>query len=198
MERRLRYPAGAFMAIEITKRLFTIDECLRMVEAGILSESDRIELIDGELVAMTPIGAPHNAAVDRANRAMVNATGDRAIVRTQGSVGLDEYNAPQPDVVLLRPQEDFYYYQLPGPSDILLIVEVADSSLQYDRKIKGRLYARLGVPEYWIADLQNACLFAYSEPSGESYGVVREFHRGDSIAPLLLPECRFQVDVLLP
>lgn len=186
------------MPVEITKRLFTVHDYHRMGEAGILSKDDRVELIYGEILAMSPIGPRHNAAVDRATRAMVNITGERAIVRVQGSVGLDEYDEPQPDVVLLRPKEDFYAPQLPGPPDILLIVEIAESSLEYDRSIKARLYAETGISEYWVADLKNDCLFVYSDLRDKSYRLVRQFHRGDFIAPQLLPECRLQIDVLLP
>ena len=186
------------MATQITKRLFTVHEYQRMAETGILSDRDRVELIHGEILAMSPIGPRHGAAVDRATRAMVNVTGDRAIVRVQGSVGLDEYNQPQPDIVLLRPKADYYASSNPTPADILLIVEVADTSLEYDRGPKEQLYAEARVPEYWVADVQNDCLFASSEPHDRSYRQVRQFHRGDLIAPLLLPECRLLVDVLLP
>ena len=115
-----------------------------MVNAGILSERDRVELIEGEILAMSPIGPPHGAALDRATRAMFTIVADKAIVRVQGSVGLGEYNEPQPDIVLMRPKDDFYAKELPGPSDILLIVEIAQSSLEYDRTIKARIYAERG------------------------------------------------------
>jgi Uma2 family endonuclease len=141
------------MPVEVTRRRFTADDYQRMGSAGILSEDDRVELIDGEIVAMTPIGPRHNAAVNRATRAMVLAVGNKAIVQVQGSVRLDLYHEPQPDLVLLRPRADDYASQLPGPSDILLIVEVADSSSDYDREVKSRVYAKAGIGEYWLADL---------------------------------------------
>jgi len=169
-----------------------------MGEAGILSEDDRVELIYGEVLAMSPIGPPHGAGTDRATRALVNICGDRAIVRVQGAVELNDYNEPQPDFVLLRPKDDFYYGQQPGPKDILMIIEIADSSLAYDRKVKSRLYAETGVPEYWLADIKNGILFAFSDSDGKSYTTIRQLHRGDSIAPRLLPECAVQVDVFLP
>ena len=169
-----------------------------MVDAGILSENDRVELIYGEVLALSPIGPRHCASVDRTLRLMVNLTGENAIVRIQGSVGLDEYNEPQPAIVLMRPREDFYASKHPGPSDILLIIEVAESSLQYDRGVKASLYADMAIVEYWVLDLKNSTLFAYSNPSEKSYRVVRPFHRGDVIAPSLLPDCRIEVDALLP
>ena len=146
---------------------------------------------------MSPIGSPHGAGVDRANREFVRITGDKAIVRVQGTVELNDYNEPQPDIVLLRPKDDFYATQHPGPADILLIVEVAQSSLEYDRTTKADIYARTGVPEYWIADLIQDFIFAYSDPREAAYRSVRHLQRGESIAPQLLPECRLRIDDLL-
>jgi Uma2 family endonuclease len=186
------------MATEISRRLFTVHDYHRMVDAGILSEDDRVELIHGEILAMSPIGPPHNAAILRATQSLVRIVGDRAIVGVQGSVRLDEYDEPQPDLYLLRPKNDFYASGHAGPADIFLIIEVADSSLEYDQDVKMHLYAETGVPEYWIADIQNECVIAYSDIEGNSYRHVRRFQRGDTLAPKLLPECRIPVDVLLP
>src|SRR2546428_3421807 len=161
------------MPVEITRRLFDVDDYHRMAKAGILSEDDRVELIDGEIVAMTPIGSRHNAAVDRANRSLTMALGDRAFVRVQGSVRLDRFREPQPDFVLLRPQADFYASRLPGPSDILLIIEVAESSLGYDRDVKARIYAQSAVPEYWLGDLDDRSVSCYSEPRDGTYQTLR-------------------------
>ena len=187
------------MAIEISKRLFTVHDYHRMVDAGILREGgDRVELIRGEVIAMSPIGPRHSAVVLRATRSLVRIVGDRAIVGVQGSVRLDEYDEPQPDLYLLRPKDDFYGSGHAGPSDIFLIIEVADTTLKYDRTVKMRLYAETAVPEYWIADLRNDCLVVYSDIHENTYRTIQRFHRGDTIAPRLLPECRIPVDVLLP
>lgn len=183
--------------MEITKRRFTAEDYQRMGRAGILSEDDRVELIDGDIVVMTPIGPRHCAAVDRATRAMVVLTGDRAIVRVQGSVRLDFYNEPEPDLVLLRPTPDFYASAHPGPADILLIVEIADSSIDYDRKVKAPIYARLGIREYWLADLNENLLSCYREPRDGVYHSVQQFRRGETVAPQSLPDCSIAVDVLL-
>ena len=188
----------ASMSAPITRKLFTVDDCLRMEKAGILSANDRAELIRGEILLMSPIGPRHGAAVDGANRAMGRLAGDAAIVRVQGAVELDRFAAPQPDIVLLRPKEDLYVGKNPGSPDIFLIVEVADSSLEYDTTVKLELYAILGIPEYWVADLQHNRLLVYCQPAGESYQTVTELHRGDTVAPQLLPVCRIPVDVLLP
>jgi len=186
------------MATEISKRLFTVDDYHRMVDAGILSENDRVELIHGEVLAMSPIGPPHNGTVMRATNALVPIVGNRAIVGVQGSVQLGKYDEPQPDIVLLRPRSDFYTTQHARPPDILLIIEIADSSIDYDRNIKADLYAETGVFEYWVADIKNNCLWTYSGIHERTYQVIRQFHRGDFITPQLLPDCRVQVDVLLP
>jgi Uma2 family endonuclease len=128
---------------------------------------------------------------------MVRLVGNRAIVRTQGTVVLDRFAAPQPDLALLRPKEDEYLSKNPSAEDIFLILEVADSSLEYDTTTKLALYAILGVSEYWVADLQNGKLFVYSEPDGDTYTARRELKPGDSVAPLLLPHCRIPVALLL-
>ena len=188
------------MSAEFSKKLFTVDDCYRMVEAGILCEDERIELIRGELIQMSPIGTRHMGIVDRLNKALSRLAGDDAIVRIQGTVVLNKFTAPQPDLALLRPREDFYIHKHPDASDIFLIIEVADSSRQYDTKVKSGLYATYGVHELWIADLQNEKVTCYTAPvrKRDSYRSVREFHRGDTIAPQLLPDCRLKVDLLLP
>ena len=185
------------MPVDITKRLFDVDDYHRMAEAGILSEDDRVELIDGEIVAMTPIGPRHNASVNRANHTLGKIVGDHAIVQVQGSVRLDRFREPQPDLVLLRPQPDFYASRLPGPSDILLIIEIAESSLDYDREVKAGIYAQSGVQEYWLVDLDDRSVSCYTEPRGGVYQGLRLCRSGQSIAPDALPECAIAVDVLL-
>jgi Uma2 family endonuclease len=185
------------MASLVTRKRFTADEYQRMGEVGILSEDDRVELIDGEIVAMTPIGTRHNACVNRANRALVRAAADDAIVQSQGSVRLDFYSEPQPDLVLLRPQADFYASRPAGPEDILLIVEVAQSSIQYDRDVKAPFYAAAGILEYWLVDLNTNVVWRYSSPAQGTYRSVEQYRRGQSISPAQLASCLIAVDVLL-
>jgi Uma2 family endonuclease len=134
----------------------------------------------------------------RATNSLLQIVEGRAIVGAQGAVRLDDYDEAQPDLVLLRPRADFYAKSHPGPDDILLVVEVADSTLEYDRVIKGALYAESGVREYWIADIAGDCVWRYTEPSGNSYRTIRKFTRGESITPDLLAACDIPVDVLLP
>jgi Uma2 family endonuclease len=116
----------------------------------------------------------------------------------RGSVRLDDYDEPQPDIVLLKPRDDFYAKGGASPNDVILIIEMADSSLKFDRKLKARLYAETGIPEYWVADLSGDCIFAYSERQERSYRVVCQSGKGEWLSPALLPECRIPVENLLP
>ena len=126
------------MSTEIQRRLFTVTDYYRMAEAGILQPKERVELIHGEILKMSPIGPRHQASIDSANRTIVPLVGNRAIVRVQGTAELDRFAALQPDLALLRPRDDFYVHKHPAGSDILFIVEVADSSLEYDTSVKSR------------------------------------------------------------
>jgi Uma2 family endonuclease len=185
------------MVVAPEKRRFTADEFLRMAETGILCEDDRLELIDGEVVEMTPIGLPHTASVSCATRALVMAVGDTAIVQPQGPVRLDLYYEPEPDLAVLRPRADFYASRRPGPDDVLLIIEIADSSIDYDRDVKAPIYAKAGIPEYWLADLNASLLTRYLSPERGAFRSIDQFRRGESIAPRLLPSCLVAVDVFL-
>jgi Uma2 family endonuclease len=185
------------MAAILTKRRFTADEYQRMVSAGILRENDRVELIDGQVLVMHAIGPRHNACVARGNRDLVRAAGDEAIVLPQGSVRLDVFYQPQPDLVLLRPRDDFYASRHAAPGDILLVIEVAETSLEYDRDVKAPVYAAAGVPEYWLADLNDNVVWCYSSPERGVYRSVEQRRRGQTLAPGLLPACAIAVDVLL-
>jgi Uma2 family endonuclease len=185
------------MATIFTKKRFTADEYGRMVAAGILREGDRVELIDGHVVVMHSIGPRHNACVARATRDLVRAALDHAVVLPQGSVRLDLFYEPQPDLVLLRPRDDFYASRHAAPRDILLVIEIADTSLEYDRDVKAPVYAAAGVPEYWLADLNANVVWRYSSPERGVYRVVDECRRGQSLAPQLLPSCAITVDALL-
>jgi Uma2 family endonuclease len=186
------------MATEVSRKLFTVNDYHRMVDAGILHEDDRVELIRGEIIAMSPIGPRHSAAVLRATQSLVRIAGDHAIVGVQGSIRLDEYDEPQPDLYLLRPKDDFYASGHAGAKDIFLIIEVADSSLIYDQTIKLELYAETNIPEYWVSDVQHDCVVAYSDLLEKSYRTTRQFRRGEKLVPMLLPHCAIPVDVLLP
>jgi Uma2 family endonuclease len=162
-------------------RPFTKNEYHRMIEAGILREDDRVELIEGNIIAMAPIGSRHVACVNRFNRLLNQALGDRAQVSVQNPVSLTRYSEPQPDIAVLRPREDFYSAALPGPEDILLIVEVADASAVADRQDKLPLYARAGIPEVWLVDWIEERVEVCQEPwTDGSYRVRHSCRSGPS------------------
>jgi Uma2 family endonuclease len=186
------------MVAVAARRRFTGDEYHRMAEAGILTEDDRVELIDGEVVQMSPIGARHAAAVKRCNRVLSRAVGDRALVSVQDPVRLDAYNEPQPDVALLRPRADDYAGGAPGPADLLLVVEAADTSLAQDRQTKLLGYAAAGVRETWLLDLPGDALEAHREPRPTGYALIRRYQRGERVSPEALPDVAVAVADLLP
>jgi Uma2 family endonuclease len=181
------------MGAKIEKRLFSVDDFYRMADAGIIRPEERLELIHGELITMSPIGLRHSAAVDRLNHAFVRLAGAKAIVRVQGTAALDKWCAPQPDLVLLRPRKDFYEARHPTAAETLLIVEVADSSLEYDTTVKKELYAILNVREYWVVDLRANQLIVHRDPEGDSYNAITTYHAGDAIAPRALRSSRIRV-----
>ena len=183
------------MASEVARRRFTVDEYLRMAEAGILTEDDRVELIDGEIVEMSPIGDRHVEAVNRCNRAFAPAlAAGRLITSVQNPVRLDGYNDPQPDVALVRPG----VRGAPRAEDVLLVIEVADSSLGFDRRTKLPLYARAGIAEAWLLDLEGDALEVHREPGPDGYALVRRCRRGLRVAPAALPDIAVAVEDLLP
>ena len=186
------------MDVAVNRRRFDVDEYHRMDETGILRPDERVELIDGEILAKMSIGPRHNASLNRATRALIGLVGETAIVQIAGSVRLSRYTEPEPDVALLRPRADFYASHIAEPPDILLVIEAADSSLRFDRKVKARVYAEAKVPEYWLVDVAGCCVFRYTGARAGSYRVVRKYRSGESIAPKALPECVVPVDTLLP
>ena len=185
------------MATEILKKRFTTGDFHLMVEAGILAEHDRVELIEGEIIQMSPVGHRHWVRVNRPNNLFVRAFGERAVISCQSSVELSECSEPQPDIVVFKPRSDFYAGKNPTPADVLLVIEVADSSLRYDREIKIPLYARAGIPEYWIEDAKRDVLHVHRDPAGETYATSFELQRNDVIAPLAFPDLQFSIDHLL-
>lgn len=157
------------MPLEVTKKLWTLDEVLQMQETGILPPDNHLELIRGELIEMSPIGSKHRAGVMRLQLILFELLGRKALVLSQSSILLEPHSAPEPDIAVLRFQDDFYAEGHPGPEDIFLIIEVADTSLAFDRKVKGRLYAEFGIQEYWILNLPRQCVEQYQLPGKNEY-----------------------------
>ena len=172
---------------------FTVDEFARMGEAGIFTEDDRVELIDGEILQMTPIGPAHAWIVDRLNELIMTRLAGRVHVRVQNPVRLDRHTEPQPDLVVAR-RSDAYAARHPEPGDVLLAIEVADSSLRYDRLEKAPRYARSGVPEMWLVDVEASAVTVHTDPGPDGYASRHVRRRGDQIVSTSVPELGFPVD----
>lgn len=164
----------------------TVNDYHKMAEAGILTEDDRVELIEGELIDMAPIGSLHADYVDRLAELLISRIGGKFRVRIQNPIQLDDYSEPEPDVVIA--QNRSYQEAHPGPQDILLLIEVADTTLKYDRDIKIPLYARCGIPEVWLIDVQKQRLEIHRQPSQEGYRQILLPANIEAVSPLLTPE----------
>jgi Uma2 family endonuclease len=171
----------------VVRKRFTTQEYEQIAAAGVFAENDRVELLEGEIVEMSPLGPLHSACVDRLNRLLQRQVKDAAIVRIQSPVRLGQHSEPQPDVSLLQPRADFYAGGHPEPEDVPLLVEVADSSLSYDRELKLPIYARAGIAEVWLVGLLPQTVEVFRAPSESGYGERREARRGESVAALNVP-----------
>ena len=185
------------VTVPIARKLFNVAEYYRMAEAGILHEDDRVELIEGEIVEMSPIGRRHQACVDRLDRLFNRACGPEVQVRTQGPIRLNDLSEPEPDLTLLKLRADFYASGHPGPQDVLLVVEVSETSGVYDRDVKVPLYARTGIPEVWLVRLMDDAIRVHRHPEKGVYQEVHEIRRGDTLSPQALPDIRLPVDDIL-
>jgi Uma2 family endonuclease len=189
------------MDMEITalrpRRRFNVEDYYRMAEAGILGEDDRVELIEGEIVEMPPIGPAHGGGVTYLNYAFPRLVGGDAILSVQNPVRLSDLSEPVPDLMLLRPRPDFYRESHPGPDDVLLLIEVADRTAAFDRRVKLPLYARAGIREYWIVDLGAGLVEVHREAGPKGYAERTEFRPGDSVAPAAFPDAVLSVGDIL-
>jgi Uma2 family endonuclease len=185
------------MAVEAVRYKFNVDDYHRMVDSGIFTEDSRVELIDGHILDMGPIGSRHAQCVNRLNKALVLAAGDDAIVSVQNPVRLSDLSEPQPDLMLLRQRD--YSDQLPGPDDVLLLIEVADTNLTYDQGPKLALYARTAIPQLLIIDLQGRTVWRSTEPSGNAYRHLDRYDAGDlvTLKPLSDLAIEFTVDDIM-
>ncbi|MBA4116975.1 MAG: Uma2 family endonuclease [Rubrobacter sp.] len=179
----------------VTRRRFTVHEYHRMAEAGILHEDDRVELIDGELIEMAAIGGRHATCVRELNRLLSRQVGDELRVDVQNPIRLGEHWEPQPDLAMIVTRD--YGESLPAPEDILLLIEVSDTTLAYDRNVKLPLYARFGIREVWIVDLAGQTIERHTEPTPASYHLMRRATRGETLASETVPGLILTVDVVL-
>lgn len=178
--------------MQLTHRKFNVNEYHKMAETGILTPEDRVELIKGEIIAMSPIGRKHAASVNRLTNLFPSLLGDKVIVSVQNSIRLDNYSEPQPDIVLLKPRSDFYESKIPEPEDIYLLIEVADSTIKYDQDVKLPLYAESNISEVWIVNLNNTTLEVYRQPQNKTY--LEQQKNIQSISPLAFPEIMLTIN----
>ena len=198
MTTQTKAPPHSSRALELPLRRFTVAEYYAMAEAGILTEDDRVELLDGVIVNMAPIGSRHLGCVNAYVRAFTEAVGRRAIVQVQSPIRLDDGTEPQPDLVLLQERADFYASGHAGPQDVLLVIEVADSSVDYDRDEKLPRYARAGIPEVWLTVLPEGVVEAHTEPTEDGYRVTRRLRVGDVLRPGCFADVEIPVDIVMP
>jgi Uma2 family endonuclease len=180
------------MSVSLSRRLFTTKEFRDMVEAGVFREDDRLELVDGEILEMSPIGSRHAACVRKLNF-LLRGVGSRALVDVQSPLGVSEDSDFYPDVVLLKPRADHYANAIPHVVDTLLVIEVADTTLRFDRSIKKHRYAAAGVPEYWIVDLEGSRVWVHRKPLEGDYGEIMEARPGEILTPPGMPDVQIAV-----
>ena len=184
---------------QLPLRRFTVAEYYAMAEAGVLKKEERVDLLDGLIVYPAPVlSNRYFAVVTRLNTFLIRALGSRAISSVRGTVALDEYNAPESDLVLLREREDFYASKTPVPEDVLLLIEVSDTTAHYDRNEKLPRYARAGIPEVWISVLPEGIIEAHAEPVDGAYNRKSSYAPGDTITPGCFPDIALPVERILP
>jgi Uma2 family endonuclease len=185
------------MALTLVRHRFSVDEYEQMIEHGILTENNRVELIRGEIIEKMSIGDPHAACVKRLNRLSATTVGSRALISVQDPIRLID-SEPEPDLALLIPRDDFYLAGKPRTADILLVIEVSDSSLEYDREVKLPMYAESGIVEFWIVNLEDACLVVYRQPVSDGvYTDLNILRRGEQVEIVALLGLTFAVDDIL-
>jgi Uma2 family endonuclease len=196
-----RLPLDTAVMADVERRQFTVTEFVRMGEVGIFSEQERVELFEGEIIRMNPVGARHVAVVNQLHDLFYRLLGETAIVSMQTPIVLDEHSQPLPDLVLLRPRTDGYGSAPPRAADVLLLVEVAETTRQYDTVRKPRAYARSGIAEVWVVvldrDRARDRIEVFADRARSAYRRSRICERGDELAPELFPRCQLRVTDIL-
>jgi len=182
------------MVVQILRWQFTVADFARMAEAGIFAEDDRVELIDGEVRAMSPVGPRHAAIVKRLNTLIGRQVAGLAIVSVQDPIQLTDYTEPQPDIAVLRIREDFYARAHPLPTDVFVVVEVAETSLEYDREEKVPRYAQARIPEVWLIDVERETVTQYTQPDGTHYRSEQVLQRHHLLVSTALNSLQLAVD----
>lgn len=185
------------MSVDVPRLRFTVKQYHRMGETGVLPRNARVELLDGEIIEMTPIGSRHAACVSRNHERFVLNFHGRAIVQGQNPVILSDYSEPEPDLALLRFREDFYARELPRAADGLLAVEVGDTTADLDRTLKLPLYAKAKIVELWLINLLEDCIEVYRDPKRGRYAWTNRFNRGERVSCSAFPDVSWTVDEIL-
>lgn len=185
------------MILQISRKKFTVQQYHQMNELGILTERDRVELIQGEILQMSPIGRRHAACVDRLTERLILLLSNRAIVRSQNPIRLSNNSEPQPDITLLRRREDFYAESHPQPADTFLIIEVSDTTADFDREIKIPAYAEENIAEVWLIDLNAQQIEVYRQPTPQGYQNIQVLNREQTLTILAFPDIELSVEQIL-
>ncbi len=171
---------------------FTVEQFQLMYERGVFADSDRYELINGEITTMSPIGRKHAVCVARISKRLESKLGNQVILWVQNPIDLANKSQPQPDIAVLKYRDDFYEKALPTPADILLIIEVADSSLEYDRDVKANLYAAAGIPQMWLFDVNTKTITGFSQPLESGYKQIYHYTQGDQLSIDVFDDVMFE------
>ena len=189
---------AAMTADSPSRHRITAEEYFRMGETGVLAPDARVELIEGELIDMAPIGPPHAGTVECLVDLLRRALADRAMVRTQQPSVVNKYSVPQPDITIVTRRDDYYRRAHPEPGDMLLAVEVADSTLKFDRDVKSAMYARSGVRELWVVDVAAQQILRLASPQNGLYAETATLAPGESIGVGAFPDIRIEVNAIFP
>lgn len=181
------------MAVKLIRRLLNVDEYHSMAEAGILLPDEKVELINGELIRMSPIGSKHAYVVDRLNIELITRIGKQAVIRIQQPIKVAQHSEPEPDVLLAKGPIERYKEKIPTNLDVILLIEVSDTTLDYDREIKIPLFAKVGIPVVWIVNLQEEEVEVYEDLQKGAYRIVNTFQKHDT---LNIPGFDTQIPVL--
>jgi len=181
------------MVLQLLRHQFTVKQFHQMAESGILSENERIELIRGEMIDMSPIGTRHAGCVLFLTHLLALLLGERALINVQNPMELDETSQPQPDIALLKPRPDFYRNSHPQPEDIFLLIEIADTTVKYDREVKIPLYAEANIPEVWLVDVNQEIMEVYRNPLQGVYQDVQKLVKNQILSILAFPDVHINV-----
>jgi Uma2 family endonuclease len=181
----------------LTRHKFSTNDYHQMIELGILTKDDHVELINGEIIAMAAIGSHHSGCTNKSSQFFNKRLSARVIVSTQNPIALEDGTEPEPDIALLIPRDDFYAKGHPTPADIFFVLEIADTSFLYDKEVKLMKYARASIAEAWLLNLNQDEILACRDPSSDGYQGIQTIQRGQTLSLLAFPDITVSVDDLL-